>query len=129
MKINQLAKNEVEIVLQKLGKHHDFERVSKMLLKDFDEEAWISALHDVDPEHVQDIVNKLDLKNQRGETTTKLDIVTSYLSSPRSPSEMSPSAILLGGSKTDREDSNENNSTEIVTGHHSNIMPTDEDHL
>ena len=31
-----------------------------MLLKDFDEEAWISALHDVDPEHVQDIVNKLD---------------------------------------------------------------------
>ena len=99
-----------------------------MLLKDFDEEAWISALHDVDPEHVQDIVNKLDQKNQKGEATTKLDIVTSYLSSPRSPSEMSPSAILLG-SKTDREDSNENNSTEIVTGHHSNIMPTDEDHL
>ena len=130
MKINQAKRNDAELLIQKLCEKFDFEKVSKILLKDLNEEDWISALHDVDPQQVREVVEKLD-KEAKSLDVAKIDIVTSYLTSPRQTSkeDLSPSEILLGDIKKNREDSNENNSTEEVTAHHSHIMPTEEDNM
>ena len=84
----------MEIAIHKLDHKYNWQEVAEILLKDTEESSWVSTLHDIDPEKMEQLIRKMQREKEMREADTRrrqpgVAALTSRPGSPASPGSSS----------------------------------------